>query len=421
MPWKTTDKKHVRRQFVAARWQNKQSMAALCRRFEISRQCGYEWWRRALSGDPLMVDRAHCTHRAAALAGRWESRVRRLRRRYRFAGAGQLLWYLQRAYPLGPWPAVRTIGRWLSRAGLTRRRRQRALPGPVIRWPPLRAGAPNEIWTVDFKGWFRTADGRRVCALTVRDLATRYVLHVGHMARTTERAVAAVMRRIFRRYGLPRAIQVDNGPPFGGYGPYGWGTLAVGWVRLGIAVRHGRPACPQDNAAHEQMHRMLHQQTARPAAATLPAQQRRFERWRRHYNTDRPHQALGMQLPASLYRPSPRRPKPWVWRYPADWILKTTDPRGRIRWAGRARLIGQAFGRQLIALRPERHGVVSVHFGPHLLGYLHAADTTAIRFVRVCTSRLSSNQTREGAKPPPLDPPLNFNCHPSQAKSVTHQ
>lgn len=402
MPWKTTDQKQARRQFVAARWSNQESMAALCRRFGISRQCGYEWWRRALTGDALTTSRPHRTKRAAALVARWQRRVIRLRRYYRFAGAGQLRWYLQRAYPLGPWPAVRTIGRWLAGAGLTCRRRRRAPAGPVLHLPPARAAEPNDVWTVDFKGWFRTADGRRICALTVRDLATRYVLQVLHLERTTERAVAAVMRRLFLRYGLPRAIQVDNGPPFGGYGPYGWSTLTVGWVRLGIAVRYGRPACPQDNAAHEQMHQVLQQQTARPAAGSGPAQQRRFERWRRRYNQDRPHQALGMQLPAALYRPSPRRPVTLIWRYPAHWILKTTDLRGRIRWAGRARLIGQAFGRQLIALRPERPGVVSVHFGPHLLGELHAADTTAIRAVRVRSPRHAEHPTRQGREPSPL-------------------
>lgn len=405
MPWKTIDQKQARRQFVAARWRNNQSMAVLCRRFGISRQCGYEWWRRALRGDPLTTDRAHGTKRAARLVARWQRRVLRLRRRYRFAGAGQLQWYLQRAYPLGPWPAVRTIGRWLASAGLTRRRRRRALAGPVVRLSPAHAAAPNEVWTADFKGWFRTADGRRICALTVRDLATRYVLLVLHLERTTEQAVAKVMRRLFRRYGRPRAIQVDNGPPFGGYGPYGWSTLTVGWVRLGIAVRYGRPACPQDNAAHEQMHQVLQQQTARPAAASLPAQQRRFERWRRRYNQDRPHQALGMQLPTALYRPSPRGPVALTWHYPANSILKTTDPRGRIRWAGRSRLIGQAFGRQLIALRPERPGVVSVHFGPHLLGEFHATDTTAIRAVRVLRPRSPDTQPdKGGSQAPSLKP-----------------
>jgi putative transposase len=405
MSWKFTTKKTARGQFLKARWKHKESMAALCRRFEISRQCGYEWWRRAQSGAAIAEDRSHRTKHAEALAGRWERRVLGLRRRYRFAGADQLLWYLQRAYPLGPWPVSRTIGRWLSAAGLTRKRRRRSPPGPRVKLSPSPAVAPNDVWTVDFKGWFLTADGRRVCALTVRDLATRLVLHVVHMPSTTERAVAAVMRRLFRRHGVPRAIQVDNGPPFGGYGPYGWSTLAVGWVTLGIAVRYGRPACPQDNAAHEQMHQVLHEQTAQPAAASLAAQQRRFDRWRHRYNRDRPHRALGMQLPCSLYRPNQPPPVVLTGTYPADWIQKTTDPRGRIRWQGRARLIGQAFGRRIVALRPERKGVVSVFFGPHLLGEIHAVDTTAIRAVRAQVERYPRRKpTKGGSQAPSLKP-----------------
>lgn len=405
MPWKFTTKKAARRQFLKARWEHKESMVALCRRFEISRQCGYEWWRRAQCGAAMEADRSHRTKRAEALAARWRPRVLRLRRRYRFAGADQLLWYLQRAYPLGPWPVSRTIGRWLSAAGLTRKRRRRARLGPRVELKPCPGLEPNEVWTVDFKGWFLTADGRRVSALTVRDLATRLVLHVVHLPRTTERAVAAVLQRLFRRYGCPRAIQVDNGPPFGGYGPYGWSTLAVGWVTLGIAVRYGRPACPQDNAAHEQMHQVLHAQTAKPAAASLAAQQHRFDRWRHRYNRDRPHRALGMQVPCSVYHPSNRPPVVQKWTYPAGWILKTTDPRGRIRWQGRARLIGQAFGRRTIALRPDRNGVVSVFFGPHLLGEIHAADTTAIRSVRIRTLRQRTpKQTKGGSRAPSLKP-----------------
>jgi putative transposase len=299
----------------------------------------------------------------------------------------------------------RTVGRWLSLAGLTRKRRRRSPPGPRVELKPCPALGPNDVWTVDFKGWFLTADGRRVYALTVRDLATRLVLHVVHMPCTTERAVAAMLQRLFRRYGLPRAIQVDNGPPFGGYGPYGWSTLAVGWVTLGIEVRYGRPACPQDNAAHEQMHQVLHEQTAKPAAASLAAQQRRFDRWRYRYNRDRPHRALGMQLPCSAYHPSKRPPAVQKWIYPADWITKTTDPRGRIRWKGRARLIGQAFGRRIVALRPQRENVVCVYFGPHLLGEIHATDITAIRAVRIRTPRKrTAKQTKGGSQAPSLTP-----------------
>lgn len=398
MPWKIIDLKQARRHFVAARWESQESMSALCRRFGISRQCGYEWWRRAQQGT-LLAQRSHHTRRAQALFARWGPRVRSLHRRYRYAGAAQLHWYLQRAYPMGPWPAIRTIGRWLAREGLSVRRRRRAVAGPVVRQAAIKPCAPNDVWTMDFKGWFRTKDGRKVCALTVRDLATRYVLHVGHLTRTTEPVVAAVVRRLFKRYGLPRAVQINNGPPFGGHGPYGWSTLTAGWVRLGIHIRYGRPACPQDNGAHEQMHRMLKQQATRPASANLPAQQRRLARWRTYYNHDRPHQALRMQVPAAFYQCSARRPVPPAWHSPPGCSYRKTDPRGRIRWAGRARLIGQAFARQTIALLPLKPGVVQVYFGPHLLGELCATDTTAIRAVQVHQAKTRFSKGRE---PSPL-------------------
>jgi transposase InsO family protein len=318
------------------------------------------------------------------LSQRWRERALALRRSYRFSGADQLRWYLIRKYPLGPWPCARTIGRWIKAAGLARKRKRHAAPGPMITVAPLQvARGPNDVWTLDFKGWFCTADGQRVCALTVRDLATRYLLLVRHVARSNERAVAAIMRRLFRRRGVPNGIHVDNGPPFGGVGPRGWTMLAVGWIRLGISVSYSRPGCPQDNAAHEQMHQVLQEQTARPAAATLAAQQRRFDHWRWKYNSDRPNQALGMRLPCALYRPSERRPTLRQWEYPSPWLQKRTDPRGRIHWANRQRIIGRAFGRQLVALKPLRTGVVAVYFGPYLLGELHASDPGPIRPVQV--------------------------------------
>ena len=256
--------------------------------------------------------------------------------------------------------------------------------------PRVKAEAANDVWTLDFKGWFRTRDGQRVNPLTVRDRATRYVLRVQHVERADERGVGAIMRRLFRRYGVPRSIHVDNGPPFGGVGPRGWSTLAVGWVRLGINVTYSRPGCPQDNAEHEQMHQVLQAQTARPAAATVAAQQGRFERWQWKYNCDRPNRALGMRLPSALYRPSERRPTMERWTYPIHWHVARMDPRGRFHWAGAKRVIGKAFGRQVVALKPVRTGVVAVYFGPHLLGELHARDPGAIRPVAVRHGRTRS-------------------------------
>lgn len=398
MPWKITDKEQARRAFVELWWRGKTKVAAACRQFGISRQCGYRWLQRTRQeGCTRLKDRSHRTKAAAQLRQRWLPRVLEQRRSAGQPGADQIRWHLEQRYRLGPWPSVRTISRWLRRAGLSKKRRRPAQRGPVLEWRRRAAQESNDVWTVDFKGWFCTRDGRRVCALTVRDLASRYVLLVRHMERTTEPRVRAVFARLFKRYGVPSAIRCDNGPPFGGEGPYGWSTLAVWWVRLGIEVEHSRPACPQDNAEHEQMHGVLKRQTATPAAPTVVAQQRRFERWRNRYNRQRPHQSLGMHPPASMYGRSPRLPQLQTWTYPADYELKQANARGLIRWRRRSRLVGQAFAHQFLALKPITADVVAVYFGTHLLGELHATDQTAIRAVRL-------RPKGRGGCPPPLPP-----------------
>ena len=154
-----------------------------------------------------------------------------------------------------------------------------------------------------------------------------------------------VLTGLFRRYGLPRTIRVDNGTPFGGCGALGLSRLSVWWLRLGLRVEFSRPACPQDNGAHEQMHRVLKAETARPPAANARAQQRRFARWCWIHNYHRPHAALDQQTPASHYRPSPR---PWpgrlpTWCYPARWTVLRPGANGRAWWADRQRVFGRAF------------------------------------------------------------------------------
>ena len=355
-------------------------MVASCLRFGISRQCGYEWWRR-FCATGWCPDGSRRPKTADRLRARWHDRVLAMRRKYRTAGGEKLRWHLEQKYRLGPWPSLRTIARWLKAAGVVRPRKRRARAGPVVPAPVRVPGRrANDVWTVDFKGSFYTGDRKRVFALTVRDLATRYVLLVRHVAQSDERRVSAVMRRLFRRYGLPRAIRVDNGPPFGGVGPRGWSRLAVGWIRLGVKVDYGRPGCPQDNAAHEQMHRVLKQETASPPAVSLLAQQRRFDRWRFQYNHRRPHRSLDLQLPLAFFRAGqpPALPR---WTYPKGWHIVRTDQRGRIRWEGRKRLVGRALGVELLALKSVAAGIVEVYFGPHLLGELHARDHTSIRAV----------------------------------------
>jgi transposase InsO family protein len=317
-------------------------------------------------------------------------------------GPKKLFWKLCRDHRGERPPTVRTLARWLERAGLVRRRKRRARPGPAVKLPGRLVGrCVNDVWTIDLKGGFGTADGRRINPLTVRDLASRYVLCVQHVGWGGEAQIGPVMLALFHRYGLPRVLRMDNGAPFGALGPRGWSRLSASWVKLGIRLEYGRPRCPQDNAEHEQMHRVLKRRTTRPASVHAQAQQRRFERWRQWYNHDRPHESLGMQVPASRYRLSPRHlPKRAPqWSYPAQWERLYPDAKGRCQWRKRQRLIGQAFIHEALGGKPLTPDVLAVYFGPHLLGTLHATDQAGLRPVQW---RL--NPVTGGAAPLPNPP-----------------
>lgn len=388
MTWEITDGEQARRRFVLERLARKagSGMTQLCLRHGISRECGYKWWRRFLAGGwSGLADRPSGPDRARRRRARWWPRVLSALRQCRDFGPKKLRWKLRQDHPRERVPSVRTLARWLRRAGKVRTRKRRARPGPV-RAPAdrLRGRSVNDVWTIDLKGPFRTADGRRINPLTVRDLASRCPLAVRHVARATEEPVGAVVRALFRRFGLPKAMRMDNGGPFGGGGPRGWTKLAAGWVKLGIRIEYGRPRCPQDNAEHEQMHRVLKERTTQPVAPNARAQQQRFDRWRKRYAEGRPHESLGQRTPASVYRPSERRlpeSEP-AWSYPAGWLILQPDRKGRIYWHQRQRLIGRAFSHERLGAKALNADTLAVYFGPHLLGTLHGRDQAGLRPVQ---------------------------------------
>jgi putative transposase len=366
---------------VLAALSGEKSFVQQCRHFNIARSTGYKWLGRFRTEGRLgLSNRSRRPRRSPrTLAPRWQKALRQLRRRHPTWGPRKLLARLRSLHPRTPLPTARTLGRWLRRWGLIQVRRRRQRQGP--RLPPLRRArprSPNEVWTVDFKGWFRTGDGTRVEPLTVRDGKTRFLLAVVLLSNQSERLARPAFTRIFRRYGLPKVIQVDNGPPFGGEGPRGLSRLSVWWRRLGIGVQFGRPAHPEDNAAHEQMHAVYQAEVANQPSGSVPAQQRRSERWRMAYNQIRPHEALRLRLPAQAYRPSPRpfpRRLP-AWYYPKRWWKKRVSSDGRLFWQGRQRFIGRAFGKEMIGLKPRQTGVWEVFLGSDLLGILYQKDAS---------------------------------------------
>lgn len=335
-----------------------------------------------------LQNRSRRPHRSPRqMAPRWRQALRQLRRRHPTWGPRKLHARLRHLHPRLHLPGPRTLARWLHRLALVPQRPRAQRQGPQLPPPKRRiARAPNDVWTLDFKGWFRTGDGTRVEPLTVRDLKSRFLLAIRLLPNQSDRLTRRVLTRVFRRYGLPKVIRVDNGAPFGGKGPRGLSRLSVWWRRLGIHVDFSRPAKPQDNAAHEQMHGVYQVEVAAHPAAHLAAQQRRSDRWRTNYNQLRPHEALRLHPPARTYRVSRRVwPKRLpAWRYPARWTPRRVSPDGRLFWQGRQRFIGRAFGSEVIGLRPRPAGVWEVFLGPDLLGVLHPQDRSrSLRPVRL--------------------------------------
>ena len=386
MPWKSTSKEEQRYELVRQMREGVASVVELCRQFRISRPTAYRWWRRYQAGRLTgLQDRSH---RPARLSGRtaplWLDRLRRLRRQRPTWGARKLRHRLGQRFGRAGLPACATLGRWLKRWGLVARARRRP-PGPVVLRRPVRAARHgHEVWTVDFKGWYRTGDGRRVDPLTVRDLHSRYGLRIGLLTGQGVRETRREFGRIFRRHGLPERIRCDNGTPFGGGGPTGLTRLSAWWVKLGIAVEFMTPGRPCENGAHEQFHRVYKAEVARNPARHRAGQQRRSTRWLRHYNEERPHEALGMKVPAQRYRKStrqlPGRIEPW--RYARKWERRWVKGNGEISWRGTQRYVGEAFVRDYVGLKVVRRGVWKVYFGPVLVGELREGETGSIGLAR---------------------------------------
>ena len=395
MPFQETCRMEERVRMLSEYDSGHWSVSEICRRFGVSRDTFYAWRARRACGEAdWFRDRPHstlaCPHHTPALL---EARIVGLRRRFPHLGPRKLLWHLERSDGQTSWPAASTIGDILKRAGLVaaskRRRRPLDPPRRVIA-----AQAANEEWAADFKGWFRTRDQRRIDPLTITDSHTRFLIETRIVAPTIEGARDG-FERAFATYGLPQAIRCDNGAPFGSRGAGGLTRLSVWWLKLGVEPHFIRPASPQENGRHERMHRTLKAQTSQPAAADAREQQARFDDFRRHYNEERPHEALGQRPPADLYAASPRAmpgriDDPW---YDADHQVRRVRATGQIKWRGEFAFIGEALAGELVGLAELDEGDHVVGFCGHDLGLI---DRRGV-FRRFAPPRTGLRKTTEHA------------------------
>jgi transposase InsO family protein len=374
MPWRTATVEDERARFVIEAERSFFSFRELCKRHGISRKTGYKWMDRyRAEGFEGLKDRSHrphsCPHRTPPEV---ERRIVELRK-HRGWGAKKLGAVLERE--LGWSPSRDTIHRILDRHGLVKRRKprqRRTHPGR----PDGRMECPNAVWTADFKGQFRMGSGRLCYPLTVQDGHSRFLLCCKGLLRPTKTLVRPCFERLFARYGLPDRIRTDNGHPFASNALSGLSELGVWWIRLGILPERIEPGKPQQNGRHERMHRTLKAKTTRPPASNLRAQQARFDRWRKVYNKERPHEALGQQTPGEVYRSSARLlpDELELPSYPEHFEVRKVAGDRTIKWHDRKVFVSGLLRYDYVGLEEIDDGVWSVYYGPVHLGWLDERD-----------------------------------------------
>lgn len=373
MPWKVSDVMEERFRLIERWREGGDSITELAARFGVSRKTVYKWLERfEESGLEGLKDQSR---RPLVQAGRTSAEIEQwvsdLRGTHPSWGPRKLRRWLERKMPEKSWPAESTMGLILKRHGLNGKRSKRRHATPSNQ-PLAHASRANQVWSIDFKGWFRCGDGSRCDPLTVSDAATRFLLCCRATPSTDTEAVKCELKRVFRHYGLPERMRSDNGSPFASTGVGGLSALSVWWVKLGIVPERIEPGEPQQNGRHERMHRTLKAETALPPAATVAAQQKRFAEFLGIYNHERPHEALGGETPAEQYQRSARefpRKLPEV-EYPAGWPLRLADEGGKIRWKQARCRVGRALAGEVVGLEEIDDNVWRVWFGPVLLGLL---------------------------------------------------
>jgi len=367
-----------RLQFVRDALSDRFTMSELCARYGVSRRIGYKWLARYdTEGRQGLADRSraprHCPHK---IADAMAELLIAAREAHPFWGARKLLKVLSDRHPrIQDWPAPSTVADLLARHGLVqRRRRRRASTHPGVVRPTT--AAPNDLWTADFKGQFRTGDRRYCYPLTIADQHTRFLLACRGLLSTQTVTARPVFERAFREYGLPIAIRTDNGVPFATQAIHGLSYLNVWWMRLGITHQRSRPGCPQDNGAHERMHRTLKRQAIKPVRGNCTAQQRNFDAFRTEYNTERPHERLQQDTPASHYTASPR-PYPErlpTLEYPRHFLMKKITTGGTFRFQHKLLYLANAMVDQHIGLEETDDGIWAIHFNTVLLATFDERD-----------------------------------------------
>lgn len=378
MPWKEMSVMDQKMGLVLAlKNRGPRSVTEICEEWGVRTKTGYKWLHRYEADEENgLKERSRAPHRQARQVDEdIQNLILDLRLKEPRYGPKKLRAILEQQEPARRWPAHSTIAALLKREGLVAPRSRRPRRGTHIR---LRTTSQesNQVWSADYKGWFRTRDGRRFEPLTIMDAHTRYLLRCQAVEQESYRLAKAIFEAAFLEYGLPQVIVTDNGAPFATIGFIGLSRLSVWWIRLGITPQRIEPGRPDQNGRHERMHLTLKQEAIFPIERNRRAQQARLDQFRDTYNNRRPHESLNQKTPASVYTPSPRPyprrlPEP---AYPDTFQVRRVEKSGSLVWKHRRFFLSHSLGKELVGLMNINDRYWQVYFGPLPLVILDCAQ-----------------------------------------------
>lgn len=376
MPWKECKAMSERVKFVA-RLSEGERMTDLCKEFGISRKTGYKLWSRYQEcGNEAFVDQSRRPKRYAnETAAHVQRLILDMKDEYKTWGAPKIREHLMRRHPGIDFPARSTVHAILERNDLVKKRKRVHHKASGTNMSPTRA--PNDLWCADYKGEFRLGNKRYCYPLTLTDHYSRFILCCDSLESTRSTEAVPVFKRVFSEYGVPKAIRTDNGAPFASRSYYGLSKLSVLWLKLGIKIERIKPGNPQQNGRHERMHKTLKADTTKPAATNHLQQQEKFDEFVHIFNTKRPHEALDMNTPASVYKPSKRTVEDCMHQleYPNHDKTYRVSLNGQFEpKKGHYVILGKPFATEMVGVREVDDGLWKITFADYDIAYYDFYD-----------------------------------------------
>jgi len=376
MPFKGVDVMDVKKEFVLKAMDVNVNFTELCREYSISTKCGYKWRKRfvnegyagleELSRRPVSNSRSMPEPVSVDLL--------RIKKQHPTWGAKKILAVYKRNNNGKYSPVRSSVERLFVRAGYTGVKKRRKVENGIIIQQRIAPEKPNDVWTVDFKGWWYSKNKEMINPLTVRDEFSKRILAVVAVEKGDTTNVKAVFIRLFIEYGMPLYIRSDNGPPFANTRNY-WGLsrLSVWWMSLGIQLDRITPGHPEQNGGHERMHRDMKKELQGKIDGTLGEHQNVFDEWMRVFNEERPHEALDMKVPADVYvKSNCKFPGEHVeLKYGKGFITRYVNDRGYINFDYKRVFIGNPFSGYHVGIKIFVDAPMEVWFSNIMLGKIN--------------------------------------------------